>query len=83
MGKRNAALYHWFLLIGGIITALIYSILNYQSAFQFSFLLTTPLLIKIGLAVSNKPASELDPYLKQMALSTLLFVVLFGVGLLV
>ena len=83
MGKSNAALYHWFLLIGGIITALIYSILNYQSAFQFLFLLTTPLLIKIGLAVSNKPASELDPYLKQMALSTLLFVVLFGVGLLV
>ncbi|MDX5397624.1 MAG: 1,4-dihydroxy-2-naphthoate polyprenyltransferase, partial [Hymenobacteraceae bacterium] len=30
----------------------------------------------------QKP-SELDPYLKQMALSTLLFVLLFGIGQLV
>jgi hypothetical protein len=28
------------------------------------------------------PSYELDPFLKQMALSTLLFVLLFGVGFL-
>jgi 1,4-dihydroxy-2-naphthoate octaprenyltransferase len=49
---------------------------------QFLFLLSVPLFIKNGLAVSKKPSHELDPYLKQMALSTLLFVLLFGAGIL-
>ncbi len=82
IGKNNAAIYHWFLLIGGTFAALVYTFISYQSVFQFIFLLSTPLLIKIGMAVSKKSSLELDPYLKQMALSTLLFVVLFGVGLL-
>ncbi len=80
IGKNKAAIYHWFLLIGGFASTLIYSILNYHTIFQFLFLITIPLLVKIGNAVSKKPSTELDPYLKQMALSTLLFVVLFGVG---
>jgi 1,4-dihydroxy-2-naphthoate polyprenyltransferase len=82
IGKSKAAIYHWFLLAGGILASLLYSILNYHTAFQFLFLLATPLLINVGMAVSKKTSLELDPYLKQMALSTLLFVVLFGVGLL-
>jgi 1,4-dihydroxy-2-naphthoate polyprenyltransferase len=48
---------------------------------QFIFLLTLPLFFLNGRAVSQKPAHELDPYLKQMAMSTLLFVLLFGFGL--
>jgi 1,4-dihydroxy-2-naphthoate octaprenyltransferase len=47
------------------------------------FLFTLPLFIKNGLSVQQKPSEELDPFLKQMALSTLLFVLLFGVGLIV
>ncbi len=80
IGKKKAAIYHWFLLSSGLIASVVYVVLNYQSPWQFLFLLTTPLLIRIGLAVTQKPSTELDPYLKQMALSTLLFVVLFGVG---
>ncbi len=82
IGKSNAAIYHWVLLIGGITASVVYVILHYQSLWQFLFLLTAPLFIRIGLAVSRKPSTELDPYLKQMALSTLLFVVLFGIGFL-
>jgi len=33
------------------------------------------------MAISQKPSDQLDPYLKQMALSTLAFVLLFGIGL--
>jgi 1,4-dihydroxy-2-naphthoate octaprenyltransferase len=83
IGKSNAAIYHWFLLIGGVAASLVYSILNYHSVFQFLFIITLPLFVKIGVAVSNKPSNELDGYLKQMALSTLLFVVLFGIGSLI
>ena len=83
IGREMAIIYHWFLLTGGISAAVIYMTLTYQSPLQFLFCITILLFLRNGLAVSTKPSSELDPYLKQMALSTLLFVILFGVGLLV
>jgi 1,4-dihydroxy-2-naphthoate octaprenyltransferase len=82
IGKANASKYHWALLIGGLLTASIYAGISYESPFQFLFLLSTPLFVVNGISVSSKPSAELDPFLKQMALSTLLFVLLFGVGLL-
>ena len=80
IGKVKSAYYHWFLLFGGCASAIIYVINTYHSPFQFLFLLVFPLLILNGKAVMEKPSSALDPYLKQMALSTLLFVILFGIG---
>ncbi len=80
IGKSKAALYHGFLLIGGIIFSLIYVILNFHSAWQLMFLLVLPILLKILSAVKNEPSENLDPWLKRMALTTLLFVILFGVG---
>jgi 1,4-dihydroxy-2-naphthoate octaprenyltransferase len=82
MGKKYAVIYHWILLAGGLTTAIVYTVLTYRSPFQFLFLLATPLFVRNGLAVSRKGAAELDPYLKQMALSTMLFVILFGIGFL-
>lgn len=81
MGRSRAVVYHWILLVFGIVAATIFTILNYQSAAQFLFLLTAPFLLINGFSVSRKPSHELDPYLKQMALTTLLFVLLFGIGL--
>lgn len=81
IGKANAVKYHWFLLTGGLFTALLYSLLDYKSPVQFLFLLSAPFFASIGTAVSQKPSADLDPYLKRMALSTLLFVLLFGIGL--
>jgi len=83
VGKRKASLYHWILLSAGLLSAVIYTLLNFQSIWQFLFILSTPLLIRNGMAVHQKPSSELDPFLRQMAFSTLLFVLLFGVGLIV
>jgi 1,4-dihydroxy-2-naphthoate polyprenyltransferase len=80
IGKDNAVRYHWVLLALGLANAMVYTILNYHSSFQFLFLLSLPLFLLNGLAVSRKTSEELDPYLKQMALSTLAFVVLFGGG---
>jgi 1,4-dihydroxy-2-naphthoate octaprenyltransferase len=61
---------------------MLYTIIKFESATQFLFVLSTPLFIKNAIAVGSKPSAELDPFLKQMALSTLLFVLLFGAGLL-
>ncbi len=45
------------------------------------FLITLPLLIKIGRGVQNgENPAQIDPFLKVMALTTLLFVITFGIG---
>ncbi len=81
MGKDNAIKYHWFLLVAGILCAVIYVGFHFESASQFLFLIVLPLLFINGKAVyKKKEAAELDPYLKQMALTTLLFVITFGIG---
>jgi 1,4-dihydroxy-2-naphthoate polyprenyltransferase len=80
IGRERAIRYHWFLLIGGLLSAAAYNLLLFLSYWQFLFLLSAPLFILNGLAVRRKVDHELDPYLKQMALSTLLFVLLFGLG---
>lgn len=82
IGRSKAVIYHWFLLAGGLLCGLIFSILTFDSAWQFLFLLSVPFFVINGLAVARKPAQALDPFLKQMALSTLAFVLLFGLGLL-
>lgn len=83
IGKVNAVRYHWVLLVSGVVSAVFYTILQFGSSYQFLFLLTVPLFMRNGLAVSRKAPEELDPYLKQMALSTLAFVLLFGAGVLI
>ncbi len=84
IGREKALLYHYSLLSIAMICAVLFVILRYESPFQFLFLLVVPLLLRNANAVRKyTDAKKLDPYLKQMALTTLLFVILFGVGLLV
>ncbi len=80
IGKVKAGLYHWFLLLGGLLATTVYTVLNYTSPIQFLFMLSAPVFVSIGRGVNEKPSEQLDPYLKRMALGTLLFVILFGVG---
>jgi 1,4-dihydroxy-2-naphthoate polyprenyltransferase len=82
IGRQKAIIYHWFLLLAGVLCGILYSILTFHSILQFLFLLILPLFLVNGMAVSKKPSQALDPYLRQMALSTLAFVLLFGIGLL-
>jgi len=81
LGRDRATKYHFFLLISGIATSLIYVLIAYKGPFQFLFLLVIPFLYKNAIAVKTlHDAKKLDPYLKQMALTTLLFVIFFGIG---
>ncbi len=82
LGREKAVFYHWFLLSSGFAAAVIFNILHQLNFWQWLFLLVSPLLLRNAWAVKNiQNSHDLDPYLKQMALSTLLFVILFGVGL--
>lgn len=83
LGKHKAVIYHWCLLLGGLVAAVAFTIYHFQTYWQLLFLITVPMLIQNGIAVQKKnTASALDPYLKQMAMTTLLFVLSFGIGLL-
>jgi 1,4-dihydroxy-2-naphthoate octaprenyltransferase len=81
LGREKAIAYHWTILVIGMLCVSVYTAEHFSGYTSLIFLLSFPLFIKNGLAISRlKKASELDPYLKQMALSTLLFVILFGIG---
>jgi 1,4-dihydroxy-2-naphthoate polyprenyltransferase len=81
LGRDKAVIYHWTILITGMACVLVYTINHFSGYTSLIFLLSFPFFVRNGLAISRlKNASELDPYLKQMALSTLLFVILFGLG---
>ncbi len=81
IGRKNSIWYHWVLLLGGLLSALAYTALAFHSLWQLLFLASVPLFLHNAIAIKNKPSQDLDPYLKQMALSTLIFVILFGTGL--
>lgn len=84
IGRRKAVIYHGLLLGSAMLLSLAFVVLNYQNPAQFSFFLVTPLLIKNVIAVRKKTDSaSLDPYLKQLALTSLLFVLFFGIGQLI
>ncbi|WP_299821140.1 1,4-dihydroxy-2-naphthoate polyprenyltransferase [uncultured Pontibacter sp.] len=81
LGPEKARVYHLILLAGGVLSAVLYVVLNFYSYWQLLFILALPLVIVNGINVWRKQTSkELDPYLKQMAITTLLFVLLFGLG---
>ncbi len=81
LGLQRARIYHWILLGLAVLLATVFVLLNYSSAWQFLYLLATPLLIRNGLAISRTDElPTLNPWLKQMSLAALTFVTLFSLG---
>lgn len=82
IGKEKAIMYHWILLVLGLASAIAYMALQGNSLTRWIFLVTFPLFIANALKLGKaKNSMEMDPLLKQLALTTLLFVMTFGVGL--
>lgn len=82
IGAGGARKYHIFLLVGAMLSACAYIFIHWNSLIQLLFLVSFPLLIRNMMVVSqNKIARDLDPELKKLALSTLLFSLSFGIGL--
>ncbi|AWW31934.1 1,4-dihydroxy-2-naphthoate octaprenyltransferase [Echinicola strongylocentroti] len=81
IGRKAAVRYNWALIILGNVSLLAFSWLE-NAPGALAALLVLPLMVGIGKNVGQKTkSSELDPYLKKMAISTLLWVLAFGVGL--
>lgn len=96
LGAKKAKLYHYFLLVTGMFTAILYSFLDVSvfccgplqcskisiKLFELIYLLAfIPMIIHLITVIKNKEAALLDPELKKVALTTFLFTILFGLGL--
>ncbi|MBN2699807.1 MAG: 1,4-dihydroxy-2-naphthoate polyprenyltransferase [Bacteroidales bacterium] len=82
MGLSWARIYHVMLLFAGFLLSLIYTITHFESAYQFMFVLVLPLLVSdIKTVLTNTVPVELYPELKKLAITTLMFSLSFGIGL--
>jgi 1,4-dihydroxy-2-naphthoate octaprenyltransferase len=91
VGKRTLAvhlghfwsrMYHLFLLAGGLLSAILYTLLEDGGAWWFLLLL--PFCIRIVyLLFAYEESKKIDGLLREMAWVSLLFVVLFGIGYIV
>ncbi len=82
LGYGRARIYHVLLVSFALISAAVYVLSDFHSVWNFLFVLTAPLFIH-DLIQINKTQDKalLDPFLKRLALSTLLFSLLFGAGI--
>jgi 1,4-dihydroxy-2-naphthoate octaprenyltransferase len=82
IGSEFAKYYHYYLLIASFLFALLYIIIYYKSPFQFLFVIAyIPIMKHFMVVYNNKVPRLLDLELKKLALSTFLFSILFGLGL--
>lgn len=83
IGRKKAVTYHWILLLVGMLAAVLYvSQLDFKPI-RLLFLLSFPFFVINGIAVQRKTGpGEIDPYLKQLALTTFVFMLVFGLSIL-
>ncbi|PQB07052.1 1,4-dihydroxy-2-naphthoate octaprenyltransferase [Polaribacter filamentus] len=81
LGNEKAKKYHYFLILGALVVALIYVFLDFTSVYQLVFLVAfIPLIKNMKTVAQNIIPAELDSELKKVALGTFLFAILFGIG---
>ncbi len=82
LGAKKSRYYHQVLITGGWLAAVIYTLLQEQSAVQWLYLITLPVYMSDMNKISRiKSDRDLDPFLKRLALSTLAYTLLFITGL--
>lgn len=82
LGIKRAKGYHITVLTLGFLLSLTYVLFHYESLTQFLFILTLPLFVSNGLKVlRNRVPLELNSELKKLAITTLLFSLTLGLGM--
>jgi 1,4-dihydroxy-2-naphthoate octaprenyltransferase len=83
MGIARGKLYHTVMIVFGMFASGAYAILHFSSVSQWLFLLSFPLFIRDLIQINGiQDPKKYDPFLKRLSLSTLLFTLLFGIGIL-
>lgn len=82
MGSSKARIYHSLLIVIGILSSVLFNAISGISAFQWLFLLAFPLFIRDLIQINQiVEPRKFDSFLKKLSLTTLLFTVLFGLGI--
>ena len=82
IGPVYGRYYHVALISAAWICASVYVFMHYTSVYNLMYLISLPLFVRhIILVFKTREPRLLDPYLKQLALSTLLFVITYGIGI--
>ncbi len=83
-GMSWAKKYHYTLVVGAMLFSLVFVLISGLSVYKLLFLFSLPLFVRHLLVVNKaKESKAFDPELKKLALSTLIYVILFGVGLII
>jgi len=81
LGEKGAKAYHAILLIVAFDAAFLYNRINPSSMWQNMYFVVLPfLVINLLKVLKAQGPKDYEPLLKQMALTTLLFALLFGIG---
>jgi 1,4-dihydroxy-2-naphthoate octaprenyltransferase len=82
MGLTRAKIYHSLLIVSGLFGAAAFTALNFISIGQLVIFLIFPIFICDMNAILNTMDNPgFDPFLKKLSLSTFIFSILFGTGL--
>lgn len=73
--------YHRCLLISTLASAIAFTLMYYQSPWQWLFMVVTPPLLRSGYTVGNATAEQLNTHLQGMIKTTVVFTILFSAGL--
>lgn len=79
LGARYAKAYHSFLLLGAVLTAVLYVKTNLEPSYLF-MIAVLPMMIHLRRVLGYDNPKEFDPELKRLALYTFLFSILFSIG---
>ncbi|MDY2588299.1 1,4-dihydroxy-2-naphthoate octaprenyltransferase [Winogradskyella aquimaris] len=81
LGMKKTKRYHYLLILGAMLVAVIFSVLYYVAPYNFLYLLAfVPLILHLRKIRLAKQPDDFDSQLKVLALSTFLFALLLGVG---
>ncbi len=84
MGLAKAKRYHFALIISGFLAATAFVIIHAESTIQGLYILTLILFRKhLSKVRSIENPKDFDPLLKELAISTFIFSILFAIGLVV
>jgi 1,4-dihydroxy-2-naphthoate octaprenyltransferase len=82
MGSRKGKIYHSLLIVLGLIASVIFTVFAQKSTVQWIFMISFPLFLRDLVQINRiTMPSKYDPFLKKLSLSTLLFTLMFGLGI--
>ncbi len=82
IGVKAAKIYHFILINSAILLSIVYTIIFFKSPVQLLFMVTLPFLfLDVHKVMKNTVSKDLNSELKKLAITTFVFSLTFGLGL--